>query len=78
MVLAANAYDINACFKIFEYKGRPLTDPLIVHVCSKEMAQKITIIENKDEEELFNILTKKFWPGPLTIILKANTCSLNH
>ena len=69
--LAANAFDVNACFKIFEYKGRPLTDPLIVHVSSIEMAKKIIII-NKEIEKLFNLLTKKFWPGPLTIVLPAN------
>ena len=69
--LAANAFDVDACFKIFEYKGRPLTDPLIVHVCSIEMAKKIIIID-KEIEPLFNLLTKNFWPGPLTIVLKAN------
>ena len=69
--LAANAFDVKACFKIFEYKGRPLTDPLIVHVSSIEMAKKIIII-NKEIEQLFNLLTKHFWPGPLTIVLQAN------
>ena len=69
--LAANAFDVDACFKIFEYKGRPLTDPLIVHVSSIEMAKKIIIID-KEIEQLFNLLTKNFWPGPLTIVLKAN------
>ena len=69
--LAANAFDVDACFKIFEYKGRPLTDPLIVHVCSFEMVKKITIID-KEIEPLLNLLTKHFWPGPLTIVLKAN------
>lgn len=69
--LAANSFDINACFKIFEYKGRPLTDPLIVHVCSLEMVKKITIID-KEIEPLLKLLTKHFWPGPLTIVLKAN------
>jgi L-threonylcarbamoyladenylate synthase len=74
--LAANAFDVDACFKIFEYKGRPLTDPLIVHVSSIEMAKKIIII-NKEIEQLFNLLTKKFWPGPLTIVLPANLELLN-
>lgn len=69
--LSANAFDVDACFRIFEYKGRPLTDPLIVHVSSIEMAKKIIII-NKEIEHLFNLLTKKFWPGPLTIVLPAN------
>lgn len=69
--LAANAFNLQACLKIFEYKNRPLTDPLIVHVCSLEMAKQITILD-ENCEELFKILSKKFWPGPLTIILKAN------
>ena len=69
--LAANAFDVEACYKIFEYKGRPLTDPLIVHVSSIEMAKKIIIV-NQEIEPVFNLLIKKFWPGPLTIVLKAN------
>ena len=34
--LAANALDVDACKSIFAAKGRPLTDPLIVHVHSVE------------------------------------------
>ena len=41
--LGANALDADACLKIFESKGRPLTDPLIVHVHSLE--QGLTLIE---------------------------------
>jgi tRNA threonylcarbamoyl adenosine modification protein (Sua5/YciO/YrdC/YwlC family) len=69
--LAANAFNVEACYKIFEYKGRPLTDPLIVHVSSIEMVKKI-IIMNSEIEPIFNLLIKNFWPGPLTIVLKAN------
>ena len=69
--LAANAFNVDACYKIFEYKGRPLTDPLIVHVSSIDMAKKIIII-NQEIESIFNLLIKNFWPGPLTIVLKAN------
>ena len=65
--LAANAFNVEACYKIFEYKGRPLTDPLIVHVSSIEMAKKIIII-NQEIEPLFNLLIKNFWPGLLTIV----------
>ncbi len=42
-----------------------------MHVSSIEMAKKIIII-NQEIEELFNLLIKNFWPGPLTIVLKAN------
>lgn len=69
--LAANAFNIDSCLKIFKYKGRPLNDPLIVHVCSLEMVKRIVIID-KEIEELLDLLTKYFWPGPLTIVLKAN------
>ena len=69
--LAADAFNVEACFKIFEYKGRPLSDPLIVHVSSIEMAKKIIYI-NEEIEPLFNLIVKNFWPGPLTIVLKAN------
>jgi tRNA threonylcarbamoyl adenosine modification protein (Sua5/YciO/YrdC/YwlC family) len=69
--LAANAFDVKACEKIFEYKNRPFNDPLIVHVCSIEMAKSITNLNSQDEK-VFNILSKNFWPGPLTIILPAN------
>ena len=75
--LAANAFNVEACYKIFEYKGRPLTDPLIVHVSSIEMAKKI-IIMNQEIEPIFNLLIKNFWPGPLTIVLKANLNLLSN
>ena len=74
--LGANALNIEAVMKIFEYKGRPLSDPLIVHVTSTEMALSLVEIDN-NTEELFYILSKKYWPGPLTIILKANYKVLN-
>ena len=69
--LAANALNVDACFKIFEYKGRPLTDPLIVHVNSIKMAKSISKM-NKKTEELFDFLSREFWPGPLTMIVEAD------
>ena len=69
--LAANAFNLDAVNKIFFYKGRPLSDPLIVHVTSLEMALSLTKID-KDTKILFSLLAEKFWPGPLTIVLKAN------
>jgi len=69
--LAANAFDISSVKKIFEYKGRPLSDPLIVHITNVPMSKELV---NFDEKTLyiFEKLTNKFWPGPLTIVLKAN------
>jgi len=75
--LAANAYNIHAVRKIFEYKGRPLSDPLIVHITNIPMAKELV---NFDEKTLylFEKLTNKFWPGPLTIVLKANFDKISH
>tara|TARA_Y100000782_G_scaffold85397_1_gene92596 strand:- start:999 stop:1964 length:966 start_codon:yes stop_codon:yes gene_type:complete len=64
--LAANALDKTAVSKIFEAKGRPTFDPLIVHVKSaealKDYAQNIPDVAFK--------LAEAFWPGPLTLILE--------
>jgi L-threonylcarbamoyladenylate synthase len=62
--LAANALDPDACAKIFRAKGRPTQDPLIVHICS--LAQLDGLAEANDASRL---LAKKFWPGPLTLVL---------
>ena len=63
--LGANALKEDAVDKIFKAKGRPQDNPLIVHVASKN-------IDNLVEEipEVAKELINKFWPGPLTIILK--------
>ena len=62
--LGANALDGRACLKIFEAKGRPADNPLIVHICDPEGAEKIAYTNS-----LYYKLAKKFMPGPLTIIL---------
>jgi L-threonylcarbamoyladenylate synthase len=62
--LAANALDAHACEKIFQAKGRPTQDPLIVHIHS--LAQLATLAEINDAARQ---LAKKFWPGPLTLVL---------
>jgi tRNA threonylcarbamoyl adenosine modification protein (Sua5/YciO/YrdC/YwlC family) len=74
--LAANALDAEACKLIFITKGRPLTDPLIVHVHSVEQALTLIDQEERESQELlpiFKELTAYFWPGPLTVIMKANS-----
>lgn len=63
--LAANALDGAAVRKIFEAKGRPSHNPLIVHVASVDAARQLTA-EWPPEADL---LASAFWPGPLTIIL---------
>ncbi|HDK7157106.1 TPA: threonylcarbamoyl-AMP synthase [Clostridium botulinum] len=64
--LGANALDKDAVKKIFEAKGRPQDNPLIVHV------SKVKDIEKLVEEipPIAQKLMDKFWPGPMTIILK--------
>jgi len=62
--LAANALDENAVRKIFEIKGRPLIDPLIVHIYDLESAKKISHFSPLAEK-----IAEKFWPGPLTLVL---------
>jgi L-threonylcarbamoyladenylate synthase len=63
--LAANAFDKAAVQKIFEIKGRPSSNPIILHVASREQAQAC-VTEWTDAAEK---LAKSFWPGPLTIVL---------
>ncbi|MGL4990016.1 MAG: L-threonylcarbamoyladenylate synthase [Sarcina sp.] len=63
--LGANALDEKAVLKIFEAKGRPQDNPLIVHVASKDISNYVTEVPKVATE-----LIDKFWPGPLTLILK--------
>lgn len=69
--LGANALSGDAVRSIFVAKGRPLTDPLIVHVSCAEQALDLVELDEK-ERELFNLLASVFWPGPLTIIVRAS------
>ena len=63
--LAANIYDDQAIAKIFSTKGRPNTNPLIVHVKSMEQVRTL-VAEFPPKAEL---LAKRFWPGAMTLIL---------
>jgi L-threonylcarbamoyladenylate synthase len=63
--LGANALDEIAVRRIFEAKGRPFSSPLIVHVSSIAMARELAL-EWPEQAEL---LARRFWPGPLTIIV---------
>lgn len=67
--LAGNALNTEAVLKIFKVKKRPHFDPLIVHVANLEQAQNL--VEDIPAKALE--LTKKFWPGPLTLLLKRKT-----
>nr|WP_288247761.1 L-threonylcarbamoyladenylate synthase [uncultured Romboutsia sp.] len=63
--LGANALDENAVKKIYEAKGRPSDNPLIVHIYNKEEVYNLA----KDVNEKAEIIMEHFWPGPITIIL---------
>ncbi|MEM9420970.1 MAG: L-threonylcarbamoyladenylate synthase [Pseudomonadota bacterium] len=62
--LAADARNAKAVAEIFEIKGRPHFNPLIVHVLSTEDAAAIVRLDN-----CANKIISAFWPGPLTIVL---------
>lgn len=64
--LAANAYDEQAVAAIFEMKGRPQDNPLIVHVDSVPMARELGTLTEKALR-----LAAEFWPGPLTMVVKS-------
>ncbi len=63
--LAASAYDENAVKAIFEAKGRPQDNPLIVHVSDMEMFCDVV---GQMPEKAYE-LAEKFWPGPFTMVL---------
>lgn len=63
--LGANALDAEAVAKIFAAKGRPAWDPLIVHVASGQMLDRVAVVTPQAEE-----LIESFWPGPLTLLLE--------
>lgn len=63
--LGANALDPAAVARIFAAKGRPATNPLIVHVADPD--QVLTVAA--DWPEAAAALAARFWPGPLTIVV---------
>jgi L-threonylcarbamoyladenylate synthase len=62
--LAANALDARACRRIFAAKGRPAHDPLIVHIHAHGDLGRIA-----EPNDAATKLARKFWPGPLTLVL---------
>ncbi|MEH7455871.1 L-threonylcarbamoyladenylate synthase [Bacillus sp. JJ1127] len=63
--LGANAMNDEAIAKIFEAKGRPGDNPLIVHIGAKSQLSGIV----REITPVAEVLMEHFWPGPLTIIL---------
>lgn len=68
--LASNALDENAVKKIYVAKGRPSDNPLIVHISEIDDIKRFNLVEEIPESA--EKLMEKFWPGPLTIIMKKS------
>ena len=67
--LAAPALNDRACRAIFKAKGRPAHDPLIVHVLDLAHADELA-----EFNETARRVARKFWPGPLTLVLPKKEC----
>ncbi len=67
--LGANALDPEAVKKIFEAKGRPQDNPLIVHIAEFEDLKPLV----SEIDDLACRIMERFWPGPMTVILKKST-----
>lgn len=63
--LAASAYSDNAIKAVFEAKGRPQDNPLIVHISSLDMLQEVA----SNISDTAYSCAKAFWPGPFTMVL---------
>lgn len=69
--LGADAFNASAVAKVFELKGRPATNPLIVHIASVEDLAKVALLPLPltIEERLWKV--SALWPGPLSVVLPA-------
>ncbi len=67
--LGALATDVRAVEKIFDLKGRPADNPMIVHICEPGQAKNFAAKVPKAAA----LLMKSCWPGPLTLIFKKLT-----
>jgi L-threonylcarbamoyladenylate synthase len=68
--LGADALDDRAVARVYEAKGRPAFNPLIVHVHDLEVAERFAIFD-----PAARILAEAFWPGPLTLVLPSRAGS---
>lgn len=68
--LGANGLDENAVAGIFHAKGRPQDNPLILHINDKNDIEKLS----ENIPFYAEHLIRKFWPGPLTLIVKKKAC----
>jgi L-threonylcarbamoyladenylate synthase len=73
--LGALALDASAASKIYSTKGRPADNPLIVHVSSLPMLQRL-LPSGFVLPKSYNILIKRFWPGPLTFLFPSDSLKI--
>ena len=66
--LGADALRPEASKKIYEAKGRPSDNPLIVHICKFEELERIA----REVPQQARVLAEAFWPGPLTMVVWKN------
>ena len=71
--IGCNPYNKNSVKKIYDIKSRDVSIPFPVLVYSIEIAKKITLFD-----EFTAKIVKKFWPGPLTVILKLTDENLKN
>lgn len=71
--LGASAFDMDAVRNIFKAKGRPADNPLIVHIADMKDVQLLA----KRPPKTAMLLMERFWPGPLTIVLKKRKAVLD-
>ncbi len=69
--LAARVHDHDALRRVFAVKGRPLFDPLIVHVADADQARRMTAAWPRAAARL----AERYWPGPLTLVLPRSTAA---
>src|SRR6266567_351085 len=67
--LGANALRTSAIERIFAAKGRPFSDPLIVHIADEDDLRQLVEYVPEQARRLAHV----FWPGPLTLILPASS-----
>ena len=68
--LGANGLDENAVARIFQVKGRPQDNPLILHISGPEEIERYC---HHIPQAAYD-LAEAFWPGPLTMVLPAKSC----
>jgi L-threonylcarbamoyladenylate synthase len=70
--LGGDARSDLAVARVFEAKGRPRFNPLIVHVSDVEAAREFAVFDGQAEE-----VAARFWPGPLTLVLPLRAAGLS-